>query len=147
MFVRARPCSLAITNRRASNYSFEEYRELGMFKDLRMFKQGDCYMSLSYQNKQALKLRRAIAALCMAGAALQTSHALAADAAPAEADTSLDEVIVTGSRRQCGRAETGRRSRSYDGAGPVGALPAAASLRLRHGRADAAGPLARREPE
>ncbi len=56
-------------------------------------------MSLSYQKKQALNLRRAIAALCMAGAALQTSHALAADAATADTDTSLDEVIVTGSRQ------------------------------------------------
>jgi len=46
-----------------------------------MFKYGDCYMSLSSENKPALRLRRAIAALCMAGAALQTSHALAADAA------------------------------------------------------------------
>jgi iron complex outermembrane receptor protein len=57
-------------------------------------------MSLSSDHKPALKLRRAIAALCMAGVALQTSHALAADATPeAASDTSLDEVIVTGSRQ------------------------------------------------
>ena len=65
-----------------------------------MFNYGDRYMSLSSENKHALRLRRAIAALCMAGAALQTSHALAADAVvAAEGDSSLDEVIVTGSRQ------------------------------------------------
>jgi iron complex outermembrane recepter protein len=57
-------------------------------------------MSLSSENKRALRLRRAIAALCIAGAAFQTSHALAADAADvADTDNSLDEVIVTGSRQ------------------------------------------------
>ena len=57
-------------------------------------------MSLSSENKSALKLRRAIAALCLAGAALQTHQSLAADAAAdAETGTSLDEVIVTGSRQ------------------------------------------------
>jgi iron complex outermembrane receptor protein len=64
-----------------------------------MIKHGDLYMSLSSENYRALKLRRAIAALCMAGAALQTPHVLAADATTTEADTSLDEVIVTGSRQ------------------------------------------------
>ena len=66
-----------------------------------MFNYGDRYMSLSFENKPALSLRRAIAALCMAGAVLQTPHVLAADAAAdAEvADNSLDEVIVTGSRQ------------------------------------------------
>ena len=57
-------------------------------------------MSLSSDNKPALNLRRAIAALCMAGMALQTSHVMAADAAPeAASENSLDEVIVTGSRQ------------------------------------------------
>ena len=65
-------------------------------------------MSLSFEHKQALKLRCAIAVLCIAGAALQSSHALAADAdaaaasssaSAADVDTSLDEVIVTGSRQ------------------------------------------------
>src|ERR1700728_4763031 len=65
-----------------------------------MFNYGDRYMTLSSENNPALKLRRAIAALCLAGAALQTPHVLAADAAAdADADTSLDEVIVTGSRQ------------------------------------------------
>jgi iron complex outermembrane receptor protein len=55
---------------------------------------------LSSKNNQALKLRRAIAALCIAGAALQTHQVRAADAAAdAETGTSLDEVIVTGSRQ------------------------------------------------
>ena len=55
-------------------------------------------MSLSSENNRATKLRRTIAALCMAGAALQTSQVFAADApAAGEADTSLDEVIVTDS--------------------------------------------------
>jgi iron complex outermembrane recepter protein len=65
-----------------------------------MFNNGDSYMSLSSENKSALKLRRAIAALCIAGASLQAPHVLAADAAAtADADTALDEVIVTGSRQ------------------------------------------------
>jgi iron complex outermembrane receptor protein len=57
-------------------------------------------MSLISENTQSLKLRRAIAALCVAAATLQTSQSLAADtAAPSDADTGLDEVIVTGSRQ------------------------------------------------
>src|SRR5580692_840269 len=73
-----------------------------------MFNLGDRYMSLSFEHNQALKLRCAIAVLCIAGAALQSSHALAADAdaaaasssaSAADVDTSLDEVIVTGSRQ------------------------------------------------
>jgi len=57
-------------------------------------------MSSSSENTQALKLRRSIAALCVAAAAFQTSHALADTAVVADAaDSSLDEIIVTGSRQ------------------------------------------------
>jgi iron complex outermembrane receptor protein len=56
-------------------------------------------MSLSSHIKPALKLRRAIAALCIAGAALHTHNLLAADVAPDAETGSLDEVIVTGSRQ------------------------------------------------
>jgi iron complex outermembrane recepter protein len=59
---------------------------------------GDRYMSSSSRTKQSISLRAAIATLC-AAAAMQTSWALADTETPAASDSSLDEVIVTGSRQ------------------------------------------------
>jgi iron complex outermembrane receptor protein len=60
---------------------------------------GDRYMPSSFRKLQSVSVRAAIAALC-AAAAMHSSQALAVDAeTPAAPESSLDEVIVTGSRQ------------------------------------------------